>query len=271
MNPKLRALLLEERARITWEIEAIDRLIGLYEPSKEESKEEIAVRDSAEDALRAVQSIEWITVPKGEFLFTVPKGEVLYGAEKRVLRLPEFRISRYSVTVEQFRPFVEGDGYEDEEYWNFSAESLAWRKKTTDDPKQLLESQSVRGVTWYEAMAYCRWLGKRLGMEIRLPTEEEWEMAARHGLGGDGIELPGNVWEWTYSRCADTVDPESPKYLTREDDWVLRGGSFGYDSSLVPCSARHWTRPSTDWSNLRFRVSAPSKPPAENPAENSKI
>ena len=45
----------------------------------------------------------------------------------------------------------------------------------------------VVGVSWFEAEAYCNWLAKELGKPIRLPTEEEWERAARHT---DGREFP---------------------------------------------------------------------------------
>ncbi len=136
------------------------------------------------------------------------------------LDLPAFQISRYPITNAQYRCFMEAGGYDDPAWWG-GEESPGWtwrqgeprwpwqrtdRPDFWDDPRFNGPNQPVVGVTWYEAMAFCRWLTERLrphvgaqcaappgGWEIRLPTEAEWEKAAR---GADGRTWPwGNEWE----------------------------------------------------------------------------
>ena len=81
-----------------------------------------------------------------------------------------FRLGRTPVTHAQYARFVEEGG---------SPEPPWWRDPAFDAP-----DQPVVGVTWFEAAAYARWLADALGGAWRLPTEAEWERAARGGLAG---------------------------------------------------------------------------------------
>lgn len=116
------------------------------------------------------------------------------------LEIADFDLAVYPVTVAQFRPFVEErDGYVEDRHW-----SEAGRRDRGDGkrpylwkhPAWALDNHLVVGVTWYEAEAYCNWLNERLKLPpgtIRLPTEAEWEWAAR---GPEGRRYPwGNEWE----------------------------------------------------------------------------
>ncbi|MEI6179969.1 MAG: bifunctional serine/threonine-protein kinase/formylglycine-generating enzyme family protein [Chloroflexales bacterium] len=114
------------------------------------------------------------------------------------LNLPDYWIGKTEVTNAQFRPFVDGDGYTNQAYW--TAAGWAWRQAENitqpacwDDAAFNGATQPVVCVSWFEAVAYCRWLSTQTGIEFRLPSEAEWEKAAR---GSNGLIYPwGNTWD----------------------------------------------------------------------------
>ncbi|MCP4397835.1 MAG: SUMF1/EgtB/PvdO family nonheme iron enzyme [bacterium] len=181
------------------------------------------------------------------------------------------QISRYPVTNTQYRAFIEDGGYSEKWRGYWTKEGWEWKEEEDIDGPRVrggafnLENHPVIGVSWYEAMAYCQWLTRRLrkqgvlaeGQEIRLPTEAEWEKAARGGNGciypwGDeeispefanydetGLgetstvgcfphgkspygceEMTGNVWEW----CLDWYDEE---YYAQSPEKDPRGPVLG--------------------------------------------
>ncbi len=159
----------------------------------------------------------WMPPDLDAFIF-IPAGPFLYGDDKRKIEIGQpFAIAKYPITNLQYRPFIEADGYNRREFW--SDEGWAWRTGTYDSkaPKEYRDWLAGRpperraepflwhdvkwnnplapvvGVSWFEAEAYCNWLSKKLGRPIRLPSEEEWERAARHT---DGREYPwGNRFD----------------------------------------------------------------------------
>jgi formylglycine-generating enzyme required for sulfatase activity len=165
-----------------------------------------------------------------------------------------------------------------------------------EDPQYNNPSQPVVGVTWFEARAYCAWLSAASGRAFRLPSEVEWEAAARGprgwsypwgddwepgrantlegrllrpspvgayaaagGLGTYGAEdQAGNVWEWTASLYRPY--PWAPQAEDSENagERVLRGGSFNFDLRSVRAAYRDRSYPGYYFGNYGFRVVASS-------------
>lgn len=123
------------------------------------------------------------------------------------VRLSPYQIARYPTTNQMFARFVGDGGYADQRWWPEAIDDGYWKDgkvkdwtdawydlpRYWDDPKWNNPSQPVVGVSWYEAVAYCRWLTAALddGHTYRLPSEAQWERAARGSAslpqaGGDG-------------------------------------------------------------------------------------
>ena len=160
------------------------------------------------------------------------------------VELSLYHISKYPVTVGQYQRFIEDGGYEDKRYWKAGGFGQFKEHKEWEDQKQYPSRPAVY-VSWYEAAAYACWAGGRL------PTEAEWERAARgpgqkyrkYPWGNDDptgktanfnesgidkvtpvgifpedcspegvLDLAGNVWEW----CQDRYDEEYYNLCARQ-------------------------------------------------------
>jgi formylglycine-generating enzyme required for sulfatase activity len=158
-----------------------------------------------------------VEVPAGPFWRGAAEGdEQAYSWEQPagLVEVSAFRIQRWPVTVGEYVRFVDAKGYAATEGW--SVEGLAWRAKDGIAAPHRWEAQlklphnvPVTGVSWWEAEAYCTWLTSLRGDGglIRLPTEAEWEKAARGGeeLGGLAIPPQGRRypwgWEWEAAKA----------------------------------------------------------------------
>jgi formylglycine-generating enzyme required for sulfatase activity len=190
----------------------------------------------------------------------------------------------HPVTVEPFRicryPVTNG-------HWE------AFRRATGRD--QLIymhETAPATSVNWFDAVAYTNWLSGQLGLRVRLPSEAEWEFAARGGVGQqaypwgpeprsypEGRWLNGpepvaqsdpnpyglfdmceNVHEW----CTDWYDARfyavSPKWNPRGPDHgerkASRGGAWRHQIKCSRCAARSSIPPEFRYADYGFRVAA---------------
>ncbi len=203
------------------------------------------------------------------------------GKDEQQIAIPySYRIAKYPVTYAQYAAFVSSDGYTNKEYWTDAG--WAWREKEKalhptalwNDPQWHIANHPVVGVTWYESYAFCRWLSAKTGQDIRLPTEAEWEKAAR---GKDGLiypygntfdpskgntsesgigrtsavgmfpggaspygahDLSGNVWEWCQSKYAGQYHFPEDNDNNGTDVRVLRGGSWDYSQDFARAAYR---------------------------------
>jgi formylglycine-generating enzyme required for sulfatase activity/serine/threonine protein kinase len=151
---------------------------------------------------RAKDGATMVYVPAGNFLMgsTVEDPDANDDEKpQRQVWLDAYWIDRTEVTNAQYQTFMDAGGYSTREYW--TDWGWAWKEAHNRDhpgcwdPLQYGDSDPVFCVSWHEAMAYAGWLG------CRLPTEAEWEKAAR---GTDGRIYPwGNTWNGTLANGGD--------------------------------------------------------------------
>jgi len=127
---------------------------------------------------------DMVLIPAGEFLMGSPAGSDGLPDEQpqRSIFVSSVFIDRHEVTNEEYHAFVLAANYRMPE--NNNPASTLWSNQA---PMPGIERHPVVNVSWTDAVAYCHWNGKRL------PTEAEWEKAAR---GTDGRRYPwGNQWD----------------------------------------------------------------------------
>jgi len=152
-------------------------------------------------------------------------------------------------------------------------------------------NQPVASISWYDARAYAEWLSSKNNGSFRLPTEAEWEYAARSGgksekyAGGNDAErvawynansrgrsrevgtknpntfglfdMSGNVWEWcedAYGSWANVKGPQNNPVHRSGDARVVRGGSWINGRDFVRATNRDWSDPGTSRESQGFRL-----------------
>lgn len=198
---------------------------------------------------------DWVLLPERVDDRSVPGGRYrLSGRVGGEQEITCFLLDRFPVTVERYGRFIDAGGYQERSFWDAGA--WAWKEtqrirlpRFWDDPKWrrfVRARRPVVGVSWYEARAFCAFEGRRL------PSEREWEAAARGFEGSvfpwgdewiDGLvgvrgvgprmtwpvgtfrggrgpfgheDIIGNVWQWT----VDPLGPDEPESM------AVRGGSW---------------------------------------------
>jgi sulfatase modifying factor 1 len=250
--------------------------------------------------------IEMVWVEGGSFMMGSNEGEE---DEKPVheSNLKGFYLGKYEVTRGQFRKFVEATNYQTEAEkdggaWIWSIEEkkwvnkdgLNWKKDAKgNDCYKNKENHPVIFVSHKDAIAYVNWLKSTANKKYRLPTEAEWEYAAKGGnknslykyAGSDNIDevawygnandethpvgtkkanalgifdMTGNVNEW----CSDWYDKNHYQYSMKNnpeggligDYRVLRGGSFNSITNFCRLARRNYTKPDLCGNLIGFRL-----------------
>ena len=147
---------------------------------------------------------EWVKIPGG--VVTLEDASSFGGTKGGAYRLASFDIAKYPITNAQYQVFVDApDGYTNPNWWDYSDHAKAWRNAYPKPQDRAFprDDHPRANVTWYEAVAFCRWLTAKvtpLGtqrtapLEIMLPTEQQWQRAAEGDTGwkypwGDDFEL----------------------------------------------------------------------------------
>ena len=246
---------------------------------------------------------EFVMVEGGSFEMGSSSGYSEESPEHEVT-LNSFSMSKYEITNKQYCAFLNERGNQSEggtEWLHLEGIYVDKCKISRESDRFVVESgyedHPVIYVSWFGARAYCTWLSSKIGEEVRLPTEAEWEYAARGGKksrgytysGSDSIgevawyannsndrvqkvggkspnelglyDMTGNVWEW----CSDWYDEDyyspspsrNPKGPSSGTRRVLRGGSWLIYASYCRVANRGDGNPVNRFLNLGFRVALP--------------
>jgi len=179
---------------------------------------------------------EMVVIPAGKFLM----GE---GREQHELFLPEYQLGKYPVTNAEYKRFIEADGYKEKSFWTEAGWIEVGQNQNGprywQDARFNKPNQPAIGLSWYECVAYCRWLSAETGQLYRLPTEAEWEKGAR---GVDGRVYPwGNEFE--ASRLNIRAGDQQVCTITPVGIYPKGVSPFG----LFDCAGNVWEWCATRW------------------------
>jgi formylglycine-generating enzyme required for sulfatase activity len=243
-----------------------------------------------------MDSIDSCEIPAGRY--PIGDDSIKVSRPAHSVKLAAFALAKTEVTNAEFALFIEAGGYANQSLWS----DMGWRWQNHkdnaipafwNDPQFNLPDQPVVGVCWYEADAFTRWLARETNLPWRLPTEAEWEAAAR-GIDDEAPkprlyntaerhlgqtwpvttetnvswcgarDLCGNVWEWCSTRWGrnwQTRDYSYPydagdgrEVLSGSHARVIRGGSWFDPLPEANPTNRGRYLPGSRGSNIGFRL-----------------
>jgi formylglycine-generating enzyme required for sulfatase activity len=266
----------------------LDDLEAVRELTDAERKEDQAAlrqkQESAGEWTESITGMKFRRIPGGSFRMGSPTTEE--GREDdetpHAVSVGEFWLGETAVTLGQFRRFVRDSGHRPQSesmgcwWWTGSKWEESKSKNWRSPGFSQLDSQPVVCVSWNDASAYAKWLSRKTGKRFRLPTESEWEYAARAGTQtsrywGEAIgrnrancsecgsrwdgkqpapvgsfspntfglhDMLGNVFEWTCSQYKKSYDGSEQKCSVYADNYSLRGGSWSSRPGWVRAAYR---------------------------------
>ncbi len=228
--------------------------------------------------------IDWTPVPAGKFTMGSDREKDSQAQEneapQHIVDLPEYAIAIHPITHALYARFVKATGH------------LAPANWVGEQAPAGKDNHPVVAVSWFDATAYCKWASAETGRAISLPTEAQWEKAARgthrriwpwgntpptallcnfdryrqgtspvgdYPQGGSPygvLDLAGNAWEWTSSpgRSYPYRAPTAEEESALDLHRVLRGGSYFNHADTVRCAYRLFYAPHGARSDFGFRV-----------------
>ena len=177
---------------------------------------------------------EMVVIPCGSFLMGCDAGAENERPVHRV-QIDSFGLSRTATTNHLYSLFLQETGHATPPGWT--------------DPRFNHPDQPVTSVSWFDAVAYCAWLSGRTNMPYRLPTEAEWERAARGGL-------EGKLYTW-----GDEPPQEQPRYSELWLNGPEVGGGRppnGFGLCDISENVHEWC---SDWYGERYYELSPSTNP----------
>jgi len=238
---------------------------------------------------------EMVWIPAGRFrMGDLQRGGA--GDEKPVhsVSVDRFALGKYELTVGEYLRFVRATGHHAPE-WLEEGSQYHIKTGTSNYYKKMgaaltNENHPIVGISWYDATAYVKWLSEQTGHQYILPTEAQWEYAARAGtetkywwgndIGtnrancgsdycGDSFQYTapvgsfaknpfglydtvGNVWEWTCSEYTDKYTGKEQQCVESAGRFVVRSGSWDFIAWWARSAARNGGRPTER--NVNFGI-----------------
>ena len=192
----------------------------------------------------SIQLFSWVEIPGGRGTMATDESNVTLSIPSQT-----YWMAKYPVTNAQYAKFIEAGGYSTQRWWTAQGWQTCQKRNWTQprywtDAKWKGPEQPVVGVSWVEAVAFCRWLSEMTGEKIMLPTEAQWQYAAQ---GDDGRAYPwGNAWD--AGRCNNNVDGKGIGRTTPVQQYEGKGDSpFG----VVDMAGNVWEWCSTSYNTGR--------------------
>ena len=230
--------------------------------------------------------LTWCDVPEGN----LRQHSADDGVRREPVYIERFSMSKYPITNGQYQAFLDDSaGYANPKWWSYSPDAQRWRENNVvPRPGRFTgETRPRETVAWFDALAFCRWLGAQLGANITLPTSNQWQRAARGddyrlfpwgnkfdktccntreselrmttmvmryevGASPFGVcDLAGNTWEW----CLDgKIEGKRTLDVKVEAERAMHGGSFMSYAQRAQIEFSYFVKPQINHEAIGFRV-----------------